>query len=465
MRGDTFSTIFVLNPPPLMAIFSCRATLFKTSPIFNHKTCPNLSIFRGLAANAQQQKNKWIPTLGFSRTRIPALNFQNRIQRSSVTKNEASALRSEKAEGFIVVNFYRFVCIENPEEEVTRHRLFLQGRDIQGRIYLNEQGINAQYSGPSEDALAYVEWLKDDSRFSDILVQTSPAMNGHAFPQLKLRYKPSLVQMEGGISHLPLVNPAMRAIPLSPSEWRNRLDSLKNVEGSSSREDTGSDQKSVLLLDVRNGYEWDIGHFHGTQRPDVNCFRSTLFGLTDMEVSPSDPLAGIDREATDILMYCTGGIRCDVYSTMLRQRGFQNLYTLKGGVSHYLEKEGPAEWVGNLFVFDSRLSLPPSAYKPEAISNGYNGIPHLNPTNEGNNTFLRCRICGSFLSEYRHRNCANLDCNLLFLSCSDCVRELKGCCSMNCTSAPRLRPVLPGHRRYEKWHVYRDAQCPHSAKV
>lgn len=92
-----------------------------------------------------------------------------------------------------------------------------------------------------------------------------------------------------------------------------------------------------------------------------------------------------------------------------RQQGFKNLYTLKGGVSHYLENEGPVEWVGNLFVFDSRLSLPPSTYKPE-------------PTTEANNSdqvsenpFATCHVCGTQLNELRHRNCANLDCNLLFL--------------------------------------------------
>ncbi|KDO44274.1 hypothetical protein CISIN_1g0258473mg, partial [Citrus sinensis] len=89
------------------------------------------------------------------------------------------------------------------------------------------------------------------------------------------------------------------------------------------------------------------------------------------------------------------------------QRGFHNLYTLKGGVSHYLENEGPVEWVGNLFVFDSRLSLPPSAYKPDAVSEArmIGKVPE--------NPFATCYICSSQVRELRHRNCANLDCNLL----------------------------------------------------
>lgn len=312
---------------------------------------------------------------------------------------------------------------------------------------MNEQGINAQYSGPSKDALAYVEWLREDFRFSDILVQISPALNGHAFPKLKLRYKPSLVQLEGGISHLPLLDPTMRATPLAPSEWRKRL---KEVHDS-----------NCVVLDVRNGYEWDIGHFHGAQRPDVDCFRSTSFGESDSEEAiASDPLANVDKEKTNILMYCTGGIRCDVYSTILRQRGFQNLYTLKGGVSHYLQNEGPVEWVGNLFVFDDRLSLPPSAYNPEDTT-----VPSSNPQGCKNILFANCYICGSQVSELRHRNCANIDCNLLFLCCMECIRDLKGCCCPQCTTAPRLRPVLPGNQRYKKWYMYRELEVQNELAV
>ncbi|CAB4281603.1 unnamed protein product [Prunus armeniaca] len=353
---------------------------------------------------------------------------------------------SREDKEWVVVNFYHFVFIKDAEAEVAKHLSFLEGRDIRGRIYVNQQGINAQYSGPSRDALAYVEWLRGDERFSDILVQISAALNGHAFPKLKLRYKPSLVQLEGGISHLPLLDPSMRATPLTPSEWRKRLEAV-NTTSEASNKDLKTNQ---ILLDVRNGYEWDIGHFNGARRPDVDCFRSTSFGLSQPEVIAADPLDNVDKEKTDILMYCTGGIRCDVYSTILRQQGFQNLYTLKGGVSHYLENEGPAQWVGNLFVFDSRLSLPPPAYKPEAITK-----PNRHEVSK-NNTFAQCYICGLQVSELRHRNCANLDCNLLYLCCMNCVKDLRGCCCLECTGAPRLRPVLPGFQRYKKWHIYRE---------
>lgn len=349
-----------------------------------------------------------------------------------------------------MVNFYRFVSIQDPSAEIAKHLSFLQDLNIRGRIYLNEQGINAQYSGPSKDALAYVEWLKEDERFSDILVQMSPAIGRHAFPKLKLQNKPSLVQYEGGISHLPLLDPPMRAKPLEPSEWKEKLKELTDDDGEASPSDCG---RSCILLDVRNGYEWDVGHFRGARRPEVDCFRNTSFGLSDEKEAPSDPLINVDKENTDILMYCTGGIRCDVYSTVLRQRGFKNLYTLKGGVSHYLEEEGTSEWVGNLFVFDSRLSLPPAAYSNSTVDEE----SRITPQTPVDTSFARCYICDSQVEELRHRNCANLDCNLLFLCCAECVVDLKGCCCSDCITAPRLRPVLHGVKRYEKWHVYRDS--------
>ncbi|KAI5382408.1 Rhodanese-like domain-containing protein 8 [Lathyrus oleraceus] len=416
----------------------------------------------------------------------------------------AAQVEASSSRDFVVVNFYHFVFIKNPQQLVAKHLSFLEseGLDIHGRIYLNEQGINAQYSGPSKDAITYVNWIKEDTRFSDILLQITPSQTGHTFPSLKLRYKPSLVQashifnayawdsslrrlhchvvskhmqpigislticglttnyqlitfiylqFQGGISDLPLLNPSMRALPLSPSEWRHRLEAINKNDPHSK----DYPNRNNIILDVRNGYEWDIGHFRGAQRPNVDCFRSTSFGLSQEEITASDPLSNVDKENANILMYCTGGIRCDVYSTILRQHGFQNLYTLKGGVSHYIKNEGAAEWVGNLFVFDSRLSLPP----PVAIPEG-----RMTPVSS-DDKFAKCYTCNVEVSELRHRNCANLDCNLLFLCCRKCVKDLKGCCCLTCTTAPRLRPALIGEQRYRKWHIYRDMDLQGKVRI
>eukprot|EP00252_Welwitschia_mirabilis_P000419 TRINITY_DN10422_c0_g1_i1.p1 TRINITY_DN10422_c0_g1~~TRINITY_DN10422_c0_g1_i1.p1 ORF type:complete len:456 (+),score=65.78 TRINITY_DN10422_c0_g1_i1:60-1427(+) len=367
---------------------------------------------------------------------------------------------------FVVVNFYHLVDVEDPEMEVAKHHSFLQGKAIHGRIYISHQGINAQYSGPFSESLSYANWVKADKRFKDVLIKISPSP-GHAFPRLKLRHRP-LLQLEGGVSHLPLTDSSMRAMQLSPSEWKNRISDASSLPVNSyGKLPKGiihtSITKRIILLDVRNAYEWDIGHFQGAKRPSCDCFRRTTFGTENSEKNVLDPLARVDKEKSEILMYCTGGIRCDVYSIILRQRGFQNLFTLKGGIENYLKEEGAFNWKGNLFVFDSRLSVSPDLYSSTSTptlsksSGSFQGIvgdpEYLSSLQYA---FGKCHLCESKLSRLRHRNCANLDCNRLILLCEECFHKLKGCCSAECVNAPRLRPKLHGEQRYERWHIYRD---------
>lgn len=159
-------------------------------------------------------------------------------------------------------------------------------------------------------------------------------------------------------------------------------------------------------------------------------------------------------------MYCTGGIRCDIYSAILRQKGFKNLYSLQGGVARYLIEENGQNWLGNLFVFDSRLSVPPSAYKQrsDVCKDGEQSTSTLveKAGSSEQLEFCTCSLCGGPLPQIRHRNCANLDCNRLFLGCDQCAHEVKGCCSTICTSAPRQRPFFSSPQQYQRWHNYRD---------
>jgi predicted sulfurtransferase len=139
-------------------------------------------------------------------------------------------------------------------------------------------------------------------------------------------------------------------------------------------------------------------------------------------------------------MYCTGGIRCDVYSTFLQQRGFRNLYSLQGGIQHYLEEVGAEHWKGSLHVFDDRMAVAPgrmggaTAAENEAAAQP---LPSAEP----------CAVCGG-PPVLPHINCADVDCNLLFLICGDCKARLKGCCCEACRDhAPRLvRPTRDGAR-------------------
>ena len=150
-----------------------------------------------------------------------------------------------------------------------------QARDIKGRIYVNEQGINAQLSGYGGDAVAYADWVTSDPRFAGTRVSVYDAP-GHSFPRLTLRYKANLVQLEGGTQHLDLSSPEARAHALTPQEWRVRTRAAPSGCGKVERaadcaplvsaeqeklQERAAGQGPPFLLDVRNGYEWDTGRF------------------------------------------------------------------------------------------------------------------------------------------------------------------------------------------------------------
>jgi len=330
---------------------------------------------------------------------------------------------SEDQEGgdFNVVTFYWLTEIEDPHALVTQHKDFLKTRDCKGRIYINNQGINAQLSGLGEDALEYAKFVMQDSRFSGCEWTQFPVAC-HQFPKLNLRYKPNLVSLNGGTQHLPLTDPLKRAVKITPEEWREKLKGCAE-EGAPG-----------IVLDVRNDYEWDAGHFTKTARPSTERFRDTELD------APGEPLHGIPKD-TPIFMYCTGGIRCDVYSSVLKERGFQEMYTLKGGVQNYLKEQGREMWDGELFVFDDRLATP---NMPVGEEEGM----------DSHQANRRCFCCTEPAAAPPHRNCANVDCNRLFLVCPSCLQLHEAHCSTECLeSAQRSRPLVStGH--YTKWHKY-----------
>lgn len=142
-------------------------------------------------------------------------------------------------------------------------------------------------------------------------------------------------------------------------------------------------------------------------------------------------------------MYCTGGIRCDIYSAFLRRQGYKNLYTLEGGIQNYLKQTPGGEgWEGGLFVFDARGAINP------AVPGGETGDAELKAA-------VPCQLCGQAPARLPHVNCANVDCNELFVACPDCAAKWQGCCCESCMAAPRLlRPVKIGGGQYANWNAY-----------
>lgn len=305
-----------------------------------------------------------------------------------------------------VLAYYIFTPIDNPEEEVAKHKRFFKGRDVTGRIYISHQGINGQMSGAKEDAYAYMHWMHEDARFREMEFKVHKH-HENAYPRMTVKVRKQLVAMDKD------VDLSKRGLAVSSKEWKEMLENR---------------DEDLILIDVRNNYETEIGCFEGAILPPLETFREFPQFARDLKASR-------DPKKTKVMMYCTGGIRCELYSALMKEEGFDTVYQLQGGVIKYGLEVGADHWIGKLFVFDDRL----------AVSLG---------ENEGNEIIGSCLHCKALSDTYY--NCANMDCNKLFLCCSTCLHELKGCCHESCCSSIRLRPyhAQDTHKPFRKKHLY-----------
>ncbi|MGE4574582.1 MULTISPECIES: oxygen-dependent tRNA uridine(34) hydroxylase TrhO [Parachlamydia] len=305
---------------------------------------------------------------------------------------------------YYVLAYYHFTPLENPREEVISHQKFFKDRDVSSRIYISEQGINGQMSASDQDAEAYMNWLHAKPDFATVEFKLH-THHEHVFPRKSVKYRKNLVAYDKA------VNLNLRGEHVSPKKWREMLE----------------DQEHKILIDVRNDYEWKVGHFENAELPPCETFRD-FDGYSDNLKEQVDP------KKTPVMMYCTGGIRCELYSSILKEKGFEKVYQLHGGVINYGLQEGSSHWKGKLFVFDDRMTVPISEEESEVIA--------------------KCHHCG--VSAESYYNCANMDCNHLFICCSDCLLELAGCCKEACKDAPRVRPYHDQnpHKPFRKWHNY-----------
>lgn len=297
---------------------------------------------------------------------------------------------------YFVLAYYKFVEIEDPAAEVANHHSFFKEKDATGRIYISKQGINGQMSASADVAEEYMIWMRSDTRFKDIDFKIHHHQE-QVFPRMTVKVRKQLVALDDE------VDLSMRGVSLTPKEWSAMLEQRD--------EDT-------LLLDVRNDYEWEVGHFEGADLPQLETFRKFPKFAKELKEKRSP-------KKTKVMMYCTGGIRCELYSSLLKREGFEQVYQLQGGVIGYGLNEGKKHWRGKLFVFDDRLTVPISEKEEgEVISS--------------------CRHCKAPSDIYY--NCANMDCNELFLSCSECAEKFQGCCCSSCQTAERVRPFEKSER-------------------
>lgn len=306
---------------------------------------------------------------------------------------------------YLVLAYYKFTPLSEPHKEVQSHKKFFLKKDISCRIYISEDGINGQLSGARQDVVDYIQWMREKKEFEDLEFKIHH-YHENVFPRATIKYRKELVAL--GME----VDASQSKGHLSPKKWREMMETSDDY----------------LMLDVRNDYEWKIGHFKGATLPPLKNFRDFVAYSKELK-KENDP------KKTKVMMYCTGGIRCELYSQVMRDHGFDHVYQLEGGVIKYGIEEKGKHWDGKLFVFDDRMSVS---------------------VNQDAKILGRCHLCNKNIEDYY--NCANMDCNELFLSCSDCLKSLKGCCSQSCSQADRVRPLSQQcpSKPFRKAHHYND---------
>lgn len=292
---------------------------------------------------------------------------------------------------YTVLLYYRFAPVEDPEHFRSEHLRWCEAHGVLGRIYIASEGINGTCAGSPDAMDAYQRWLRAWPGMGPTAfkMDSSEVM---PFRHLRVRVRPTLVNLGPGSES---IDPAEGGEHLSPQAWRRFLES-----------DT-----PYLLLDVRNRVEADVGRFRGATPAPYDAFHAFGAWVEALDAPKDEP----------VLMYCTGGIRCEKFSVLLRKQGYEKVYQLDGGILNYAHEEGGAHFEGDVVVFDDRMT----------VSIGGEPNPHG-----------RCIWCGTETT--RLRNCANMDCHALHLACETCATEEAQCCSKPCQDAPRLRRAAPG---------------------
>lgn len=290
------------------------------------------------------------------------------------------ALSNETFERF-TASFYHYVKLSSPES--FRNKLYIEWNQMHvfGRVYIASEGINAQVSIPEHNWDKFCDHLKTIPELGEISIKQA-IQEGHSFYKLKIKVRNELVAY--GVSEEAY---DMRKVGkhLSAEEYNFAMD-----------------QDDSVVVDMRNYYESEIGRFDNALVPDVE---------TSKELLPEVKKLLSGRENDKILLYCTGGIRCEKASSYLLHNGFKDVNQLQGGIiqyAHDIKEQGiDSRFKGKNFVFDDRLG---ERVTDDVISS--------------------CHVCDTSCDD--HTDCKNDACHILFIQCTECSELLNGCCSKEC---------------------------------
>ena len=307
---------------------------------------------------------------------------------NKVDKEVLKKQLQESEEKRITLSFYQYAQIANPQ--LFRDHLYLEWSELGvcGRVYVSQEGVNAQISVPEQQFEQFKTQINSISFLEGVRLNIAIEDDGKSFYKLKIKVKEKIVADGLDDKAFDVTN---KGVHLN-AEAFNQL----------------TEDPNTIIVDMRNHYESEVGHFKDAILPDVETFREALPLVEKMLEEDKDK---------NIVMYCTGGIRCEKASAYYKYKGFQNVYQLEGGIIEYarqVAKNGlENKFKGKNFVFDERMG--------ERISE---------------ETIAKCHQCGATCDT--HVNCSNDACHILFIQCENCAAKYENCCSKKCSDFNKL---------------------------
>jgi UPF0176 protein len=302
---------------------------------------------------------------------------------NTLSAEERAELIDQAGKQRLTLSFYAYAKIENPQQ--FRDDLFIAWNklDALGRTYVAKEGINAQMSIPAENMEAFRETLEAYDFMQGIRLNVAVEHDDHSFLKLTVKVRDKIVADGLNDETFDVTN---IGVHLKAKEFNQILE-----------------DPNTIVVDFRNHYESEIGHFKGAITPDVETFRESLPIINEQLQN--------HKEDKNLVMYCTGGIRCEKASAYFKHQGFKNVFQLEGGIINYakqIKEEGlESKFIGKNFVFDHRLG--------ERITD---------------DIVSQCHQCGKPCDN--HTNCENEGCHLLFIQCDECKAVMENCCSTEC---------------------------------
>jgi UPF0176 protein len=308
---------------------------------------------------------------------------------NTLSAKEREKLIEEAGKERLTISFYRYAHIKNTK--IFRNHLFInwEALDVLGRIYVANEGINAQLSVPAENFDDFKAHLDSISFLENVRLNIAIEQDNKSFLKLKVKVRRKIVA--DGLND-ETFDVTDKGIHVNAEKFNELIEDPETV-----------------LVDMRNHYESEIGHFKNAITPDVDTFRDSL-DIIEEDLADH-------KEDKKLVMYCTGGIRCEKASAYYKHKGFKKVYQLEGGIIEYARqvknKNLENKFLGKNFVFDHR--------RGERISE---------------HVIANCHQCGNPCDE--HVNCANEACHLLFIQCPDCAKTMNNCCSDTCKEVHEL---------------------------